>query len=81
MNFLSVPYLQFSSSPQTPTRSSLLYLVATAWWQPCGTVGPETPQPLPWIGGPVPYLILPGTTSNDAVNLWDGRLWRGEEGG
>ena len=69
MAILSVPSLQFPISPQKPARSSLWYLVSTVWWQTCGTVGPETPQPLPWIGGPVSYLIGPRTTSNDTVNF------------
>ena len=80
MAILSVPSLQFPISPQKPAQSSLWYLVATVWWQTCGTVGPETPQPLPWIGGPVSYLIGPRTTSNDTVNFL-GRTIMEEWGG
>ena len=80
MAFLSVPPLQFPSSPRTPAQISLWYLVAIAWWLPCGTVGLETPQTLPLICGPVPYLIVTGTTSNYAVNFLGRPIMEGRGG-
>ena len=73
--------LQHPISPQLPAWSSLCRVRDPEWWWPRWPVGPETPQTLPWRGGPVPPVIRPGTSSHAAVHFLVQPMMEGRGGG